>query len=384
MIQHKTSSKKKKASKNNKKSQKNQDPSLRVFVSGLPADTKKKEFEKYLKQFGQMSHLKLPMRKTNGFKECKGHAKIVVKDKATKVKMLSEGDSTKFRGIFILRFEGFLEGQKLIKKMADIEVKKVSIHGKHNVGIEKLQSVFGIFGDIEKITWKAKEEKKKSGKKSLSCSLESAEEEEEEQKEFYGSITFLTKESAERCLKIKVANVGEGKVVKVRPYLTQFLLKANDLGKSSSAEYKKPEQKAKEISLVSLNISGPSTERHSEGEIRLNYVNWRRRGRHYCKQNTFNQYSHHYLPPLLYVSDQFDRQRADRFGRQRQQSRVFKNDDCSFEKRFGNLTYSNFSISSFCKQNGQFRWLNEASKANSLSPSSLFRGDCDFGSNGDI
>lgn len=218
MLNHNTSSKRR------KNSPKALDTKLRIFISGLPANTKKKELENFLKEFGSFSHLKLPMRKTNGFKECKGHAKVAVKDLETKEKFFSKGPLKKFRGVFTLKFESFLEGRNLVKKMAEIEVKKVSIYGRDEIKIESIRAVFSVFGKVEKVTWKKKEEKNNS--KNLNFSSDFSEEKKDQ--EFYGNITFYSQESAERCLRAGIIHVEEEKIVKVRPYLTQFLNKIQD------------------------------------------------------------------------------------------------------------------------------------------------------------
>lgn len=71
-------------------------------------------------------------------------------------------------------------------------------------------------------------EKKEEKNNSKNLNFSSDFSEEKKDQEFYGNITFYSQESAERCLRAGIIHVEEEKIVKVRPYLTQFLNKIQD------------------------------------------------------------------------------------------------------------------------------------------------------------
>lgn len=384
---------KKTMKKNKKGNQHGDSQTFRMYVSGLPGDTKKKELERFLKQFGDFSHLKLPMRKTNGAKECKGHAKIMLKDEKTKLRIFEEGHLRKFKGKHILKFESYLEGQSLVHKMASIEEKKVSIYGEHNVEHSKLVTAFSKFGNIKKLTWKVKEDKPPQTGVELIPGNKGAEEEAERaessskpdssKKEYYGNITFSQKESAVMCLKTGKAEISPDIVVRVRPYLAQFLAKKNLLNSQSqtrknseATQNEIAELDTVEISLSQLNLTSPSQrlqerKQHCYQNLRFNSVNLD--GDH----PTEAQQTALFFPSIEELCLDSGSNRCQEAKEEEEQPtrigkghilEISESPYCSKERNSGG-----FSISSFYNRTNSFDWISESRRENSFPPVNLFR-----------
>lgn len=337
--------------KSQKKKFKNQqkEEEFKIYVSGLPSCTSREEIEEYLRSFGEIKHVKLPMRKTNGVKECKGHAKVSITCLKTKERFFSQNPKIKFKGKYELKFEGFLEGMNLVEKMVKIEEKKVSIYGENKHKIEDLEECLRTYGKVERVTWKKKDT---------------------EEEEYYGNVTFSSKESAEKCLKsgffsIKPKNL----LVKVRPYLTQFANKNKSttmkLQFKSTEEHSfvsEEEHNLKEVILSSgRRIALPLKDPHSEENTRFNYQS-KERYSHLNRHCEFENlpslaplntqfYRENDLPPLLFSSSSSYSQ----FGVYNQGNRDRDNQ-------------GNFSISGFFNrgenENGEFRWLRNRNQGN--------------------
>lgn len=376
--------KKKQALKRNKKESKaSAVQSFRVYVSGLPGDTTKKELERFLRQFGEFSHLKLPMRKTNGAKECKGHAKIMLKDEEAKIRIFQEGHLKKFKGEHVLKFESYLEGQSLVHKMASIEEKKVSIYGEYDVEHGKLVSAFRQFGVVQKLTWKVKEDKVPAGpvEESLGGLEEGraelarpSDEDDATKKEFYGNITFSEKDSAVTCLKTGRVRITSDIVVRVRPYLAQFLAKKNSLNSkgqsrknSESTQGEANEQKTVEIPLSQLSLTSPTQKlqeerQHCYRNLRFNSANLEADLTPTSPQATLSFPSIEDLS--LFPSPGNRPQEIGKPSRLETPTPLICPDNA------GDSGY--FSISSFYRRTNSFNWLNESHRKTSISPASIF------------
>lgn len=232
---------------------KNQQQQQKIYISGLPSCTSKEELKNFLKNFGIIDHIKLPTRKNNGVKECKGHAKVLISDEKTKNRVFDEIPKMKFKGKYTLKIELFLEGDNLVKKMAKIEEKKVSIFAPKYAEIEIIKAHMIKYGEVEDITW-GKKEKKSEG--------------------FYGNVTFKSKKTVQKCLEIGEINIGRATLLKFRPFKAHFLQKNPDFNLKNKEEIKEKIKKSlkKVIKISEENwILAPKEPNHSKENTRFNF-----------------------------------------------------------------------------------------------------------------
>jgi len=231
----KKSGKNKKAGKKGQKSKNKNSKSLKLYVSGLPTHTTKPAFTEFLEQYGEVLSIKLPLRKNNGVKECKGHAKIEVALKATYNLFLDPSNEVKFEGEHPLGFEPYLKGENLVGKMLEIESRQVSVYAEFDIETDVLKRLFSIFGEVRNIAWN-----KKSSEDS-----------------FYGSIIFCEQNSAKKCLKLLEVHTEDGRKILIRPYLSQFKngIKDKKGKEEKNVELKVEEEVLKEKEILNKEIN---------------------------------------------------------------------------------------------------------------------------------